>query len=36
VRKADASLALSMTYVASSVIVFSFAVGERELMMHFV
>jgi hypothetical protein len=27
---------LSKTYVASSVIVFSFAVGERELMMHFV
>jgi hypothetical protein len=36
VLKADASLTLSMTYVASSVIVFSFSVGERKLMNHFV
>ena len=32
----QASLALSMTYVASGVIVFSFSVGVRKIMSHFV
>jgi hypothetical protein len=36
VQKADASLPLSMTYVASSVMVFSFSVAVHKLMNRFV